>query len=143
VSDLLGRLKATEKELDRLKAAQLLDAAGDLAAQAKDVAGVALVTYRADGVGGGDLRQLALDIRGRLGDRPAVVAVIGTAGDKPNAVVTVNGPARERGLAADQLIGVVGEKIGGRGGGKADVAQGGGSDLSGIEAAFAAVEDAL
>ncbi|MBM9464941.1 alanine--tRNA ligase [Aeromicrobium sp. YIM 150415] len=143
VSDLMSRLKATEKELEKFKSAQLLGAAGDLAKGARDIGGVALVTHRADGVGGGDVRQMALDIRGRLSDRPAVVVVIGTAGDKPSVVVAVNPAAQERGVAANQLIGVIGEKIGGRGGGKADVAQGGGTDLGGIEAAFAAVEAAL
>ncbi|RLV55409.1 alanine--tRNA ligase [Aeromicrobium phragmitis] len=143
VQDLVSRLRASEKELERLKSAQLLGAAGDLAKNAKDVDGVALVAHRADGVGGGDVRQMALDIRGRLQDRPAVVVVIGTAGDKPSVVVAVNPAAQERGIAANQLVGVIGEKIGGRGGGKADVAQGGGSDLAGIDAAFAAVEAAL
>ncbi|MFD1860600.1 alanine--tRNA ligase [Aeromicrobium camelliae] len=143
VQDLVSRLRASEKELERLKTAQLLGAAGDLAKNAKDVDGVALVAHRADGVGGSDVRQMALDIRGRIQDRPAVVVVIGTAGDKPSVVVAVNPAAQERGIAANQLIGVIGEKIGGRGGGKADVAQGGGTDLGGIDAAFAAVEAAL
>ena len=87
--------------------------------------------------------RIALDIRGRLQDRPAVVVVIGTAGDKPSAVVALNDAAQERGLAANDLIGVIGEHIGGRGGGKADVAQGGGTDLGGIEAALTAVQARL
>uniref|UniRef100_UPI0025FB8C3C alanine--tRNA ligase n=1 Tax=uncultured Aeromicrobium sp. TaxID=337820 RepID=UPI0025FB8C3C len=143
VQDLVGRLRATEKELERLKSAQLLDAAGDLAKNAKDVDGIAFVAHRAEGLGGGDVRQMALDIRGRIQDRPAVVVVIGTAGDRPSVVVAVNPAARDRGIAANELIGVIGEKISGRGGGKADIAQGGGSDLGGIDAAFAAVEAAL
>ncbi|OUZ09733.1 alanine--tRNA ligase [Aeromicrobium sp. PE09-221] len=143
VSDLMSRLKATEKELEKFKSAQLLGAAGDLAKGARDIGGIALVTHRAEGVGGGDVRQMALDIRGRLSDRPAVVVVIGTAGDKPSVVVAATAAAQERGVAANQLIGVIGEKIGGRGGGKADVAQGGGTDLGAIDAAFAAVEAAL
>ena len=126
-----------------MKAAQLLGAAGDVAATAKDINGVAYVGHHAAGAGGGDVRALALDIRGRLKGRPAVVVVIGDAGDKPAAVVALNEAAQERGLSANQLIGVVGDKIGGRGGGKADVAQGGGTDVSAIPAALAAVEAAL
>src|SRR5690606_16642649 len=83
VQDLVTRLKATEKELEKLRTAELQGAAGDLAKAAEDLDGVAFVGHRAEGVGGGDVRQLALDIRGRLTDRPAVVVVIGTAGDKP------------------------------------------------------------
>ena len=143
VQDLVTRLRSTEKELEKLKAAQLQGAAGDLARAAHDVDGVALVTHRAEGVGGGDVRSLALDVRGKLQDRPAVVVVVGTANDRPSVVVAVTPQAQERGLAANTLVGVIGEKIGGKGGGKPDVAQGGGSDLGGIDAAFAAVESTV
>lgn len=143
VNDLVARLKATEKELEKLKAAQLQGAAGDVANAAVDVDGVAVVTHRAEGVGGGDVRSLALDVRGRLQDRAAVVVVVGTANDRPSVVVAVTPAAQDRGLAANALVGVVGERIGGKGGGKPDVAQGGGIDVGGIDAAFAAVHDAV
>ncbi len=142
VQDLVERLKALEKESEKLKAAQLLGAAGDIAASAVDVAGVAFVGHRATGAGGGDVRTLALDVRGRL-QGPGVVVVIGDAGGKPSAVVAVNPAAQERGISANDLIGVVGPVIGGRGGGKADVAQGGGTDVDQIPAALAAAEAAL
>ncbi|MCW2831961.1 MAG: alanine--tRNA ligase, partial [Aeromicrobium sp.] len=71
------------------------------------------------------------------------VVVIGDAGGKPAAVVALNDTAQARGLSANELIKLVGEKIGGRGGGKSDVAQGGGTDVSAIPAALAAVEAAL
>ncbi|HZK35579.1 MAG TPA: alanine--tRNA ligase-related protein, partial [Aeromicrobium sp.] len=140
VQDILGRLRAAEKEVERIKASKILGAAADIAKSAKNIGGVAYVGHRAVGVGGNDVRSLALDIRGRITDRPAVVVVIGTAGGKPAAVVALNDDAQGKGLAAGQLIKVVGDKIGGRGGGKNDVAQGGGTDLGGIDAAFAAVE---
>ncbi|MBC7633170.1 alanine--tRNA ligase [Aeromicrobium sp.] len=143
VQDLVERLKAADKAAERVRAAQLVGAAGDIAAAAKDVGGIAYVGHHAVGAGGGDVRTLAPDIRGRLRDRPAVVVVIGDAGDKPSAVVALNDAAQQRGLSANRLIGVVGDKIGGRGGGKADVAQGGGTDVSAIPAALAAVEAAL
>jgi len=143
VRDLVDRLKVLEKESDRLKAQQLLGAAGDIAASAQDLAGVAFVGHHAVGAGGGDVRTLALDVRGRIQDRPAVVVVIGDAGDKPSAVVAVNPAAQDRGLSANDLIGVIGPVLGGRGGGKADVAQGGGTDVSAIPAALAAAEAAV
>jgi alanyl-tRNA synthetase len=141
VQKLVDRLKVTEKELEKIRAAELVGAAGDIAASAADVNGIAVVTHRADGLGGGDVRALALDIRGRLQGRPGVVVVIGTADNKPSAVVAVNDQAQERGVAANAIIGAIGEHLGGRGGGKADVAQGGGTDVGGIDAAFAQVKD--
>ena len=143
VQKLMERVKATERELEKIKSASLTGAAADIAAAAEDVNGIALVTYKADGVGGGDARSMALDVRGRLQGRPAAVVVIGTADNKPSAVVALNDQARERGLAANDLITLIGEKIGGRGGGKADVAQGGGTILAGIDDAFGAVRDAV
>jgi alanyl-tRNA synthetase len=144
VQDLLERLRTAEKAVERAKAARLVGAAGDIAAAAKDVNGVAYVGHCAEGAGGGDVRTLALDIRGRLPrERPGVVVVIGTADDKPSAVVALNEAAQTKGLSANTLIGVVGDKIGGRGGGKADIAQGGGTDVSAIPDALAAVEAAI
>jgi alanyl-tRNA synthetase len=143
VQRLLERVKATEKELDKIKVAELVGAGADIAAGAAEVDGVALVTHRAEGVGGADARSLALDVRGRLQGRPAVVVVVGTADSKPSVVVALNEQAIDRGLAANDLIGVIGEHVGGRGGGKADVAQGGGSNVGGIDAGFEAIRDAI
>ncbi len=143
VQKLLDRVRATEKELEKLRSAELVGAAADLAEKAVEVNGIAFVGHRADGAGGGDVRSIALDVRGRLQGRPAVVVVIGTGGGKPSAVVAVNDAAQERGIAANELITVVGEHLGGRGGGKADVAQGGGTDIGGIEAALTAIQAQL
>jgi len=82
-------------------------------------------------------------VRGRIADRPAVVVVIGDGGGKPSAVVALNQAAQDRGLSANDLIGTIGPVLGGRGGGKADVAQGGGTDVGAIPAALAAAQAAL
>jgi len=143
VRDLVDRLKVLEKESEKLKAQQLLGAAADIAAAAQDIGGVAFVGHRAAGAAGGDVRTLALDVRGRIADRPAVVVVIGDGGGKPSAVVALNQAAQDRGLSANDLIGTIGPVLGGRGGGKADVAQGGGTDVGAIPAALAAAQAAL
>jgi len=143
VRDLVDRLKTLEKESEKLKAQQLLGAAAEIADEARDINGVAFVGHRAEGAGGGDVRTLALDIRGRIQGRPAVVVVIGDAGGKPSAVVALNAEAQDRGLSANDLIGTIGPILGGRGGGKSDVAQGGGTDVSAIPAALAAAEAAV
>jgi alanyl-tRNA synthetase len=144
VNDMVERLRAAEKEIERIRVQQLLTAGGRLAEQARDVYGVSFVGYRADGANAGDVRKLALDVRGRLpGDRPAVVAVAGSGGGKPSLVVAVNEAARAWGLSANALVRVGATEIGGSGGGKDDVAQGGGADVARIDAALQRIEYAV
>ena len=71
VNDIVEKLRAAEKEIEKVRVGQLLAAGGELAAAAADVAGVNVVAHRADGAGGGDVRTLALDVRGRLPAGPA------------------------------------------------------------------------
>ncbi len=140
VHDIVEKLRAAEKEIEKVRVAQLLDAGGDLAAAAQQVGATKVVAHHAPGAGGGDVRQLALDVRGRLpAGEPGVVVVIGDADGKVAVVAAVNDAARERGLSANSLVGAIGPLVGGRGGGKDDVAQGGGSDTSRIEEALALV----
>ncbi|MGA2827032.1 MAG: alanine--tRNA ligase [Streptosporangiaceae bacterium] len=150
VSSLVTRLRDAERELQRLRSASLLEAAGELAAQPEDIGGIAFVAYRApDGTDADSIRKLALDIRGRIpAGRPAVAMVLGVPANRPVVVVTVSDAARERGLAAGKLVGAAARALGGGGGGKPDVAQGGGAPLGEggttvIDRAFAAVRDAL
>ena len=90
--------------------------------------------------GGGDVRNLAMDVRGRLPQgEPGVVVIIGNAGGKVSVVAATNDEARARGLSAGELVRAVGPLLGGKGGGKDDVAQGGGTDVSRIDEALAVV----
>src|SRR4051812_1623836 len=144
VSEVVSRLREAERSLERLRAEAVLASAGTLAAAAEDVDGVALVATEAPaGTAPEDVRRLALDLRGRLQDRPAVVAVLSRGdGRVPVVVATTNG-ARDRGLAAGDLVRVAAAEVGGRGGGKPDLAQGGGIDPDGIPAALAAIRGAV
>ncbi len=140
VNDLVEKLRSAEKEIEKVRVGQLLAAAGELAAGAAKVGPVNLVAHRADGAGGGDVRTLALDVRGRLPQgEPGVVVVIGAADGKVAVVAALNDEARARGLSANDLVRVVGPLVGGKGGGKDDVAQGGGTDASRIDEAIALV----
>ncbi|HEY7486551.1 MAG TPA: alanine--tRNA ligase [Streptosporangiaceae bacterium] len=144
ISGIVGRLRDAEKELERLRSQQVLAVAGSLADGARDVNGTAYVAHRApDGVGADDLRKLAVDIRGRLRGRPAVVIVAGAPKDRPVVVVAVSDAARERGLKAGALVGVAAKALGGGGGGKDDLAQGGGANPAAIDEALAGVERAV
>ena len=142
VQGLTERLKAAEKELEKARLAQLLGASAELAAGATQVGPVKLVAHRADGAGGGDVRNLAMDVRGRLPQgEPGVVVIIGAqsvegGSGKVSVVAATNDEARARGLSAGELVRVVGPLLGGKGGGKDDVAQGGGTDASRIDEAL-------
>ncbi len=137
VNDIVEKLRTAEKEIEKVRVQQLLGAGADLASGARQVGSAKVVAHHAPGAGGGDVRQLALDVRGRLpAGEPGVVVVIGDAEGKVAVVAAVNDAARERGLSANALVGAVGPLVGGRGGGKDDVAQGGGSDPSRIDEAL-------
>jgi len=139
VSDLMERLKAAEKEIARARTAQLLASGGSIAATAVDVNGVQVVAQRVPGVGGGDARTLAQDVRARLGDAPAAVVLIGDADDKVAVVAAVNPAGIAKGVKAGDLIKELAPVVGGRGGGKPDFAQGGGTDVSKIDTALGMV----
>jgi alanyl-tRNA synthetase len=140
VGGIMGRLRDAEKEIAALKAGQLLQIAGSLADGAQDVHGVAVVAHQApDGASADDLRKLVLDVRGRLGSRPAVVAVAAAAGERPVVVIATNEGSRGLGLKAGELVRSAAKALGGGGGGKDDVAQGGGTDVAAIPAALAGI----
>jgi len=145
VSSLVTRLRDAEKELAGVRQAQLLAAAGTLAAGAAQVGSVRVVTHDAGEVASADdLRALALDVRSRLGEAdPAVVAVAGVAKGRPLVVAATNASARQAGVRAGALVKAASGVLGGGGGGKDDVAQGGGQDAAAVPAALDAVRDAV
>jgi alanyl-tRNA synthetase len=139
VNDIVEKLRAAEKEIEKVRLTQLLSGGAELAADAVDVSGFRLVAHRVDGADAGDVRTLALDVRGRLPqEQPGAVVIIGAADGKVAVVAAVNDAGRARGVSANDLVGAVGPLIGGRGGGKDDMAQGGGTDASRIDEALAA-----
>lgn len=142
IAGMLGKLKDAEKEIEKFRAEKVLQAAAGLVESAKDVRGVALVTGQVpDGTSADDLRKLVLDVRGRiLGGWPAVVALFTTSNGRPLTVIATNEAARERGLKAGDLVRTAAKTLGGGGGGKPDVAQGGGTNPAAIGDAVAAVE---
>jgi alanyl-tRNA synthetase len=141
VANLVERLKVAEKELDRARLANARAAAVNAAAGAEQVGKVRLVAQRmAGGMSAADLRSLVGDIRGKLGSDPAVVALIAEGEDDSVPFVVAATPtAQDLGLSANDLVKTLGAAVNGRGGGKADLAQGSGTGASGIDAALAAL----
>ncbi|OBI62964.1 alanine--tRNA ligase [Mycolicibacterium fortuitum] len=141
VANLVERLKAAEKELDKVRLANARAAAANAAAGAETIGKVRVVAQRmAGGMSGGDLRSLVGDIKGKLGSDPGVVALIAEGeDDSVPFVVAVNPAAQDLGLRADELVKQFSAAVNGRGGGKADMAQGSGKGAAGIDAALAAL----
>jgi alanyl-tRNA synthetase len=144
VEGLVTQLREVQRELERLRADQVLAAAADLAKEAAEVFGVVVVTLDAGTASADVLRALALDVRGRIpADRPAVVAVAGVSGARPVLVVVTNDEARRWGVRAGELARDASTVLGGGGGGKDDVAQGGGTDPAKVPDALRAVEHSV
>lgn len=144
INGLVERLRDAERDLEKHRAEAVLASAGTLAEQAEDLGGVSVVAVEAPaGLAGNDLRNLASDVRGRLGSKPGVVALFSTDAGKVAFVVATTAAARDKGLAAGKLIPAFAPAVGGRGGGKPDLAQGGGTDPSGVAAAIQKLREAV
>jgi alanyl-tRNA synthetase len=145
VANLVERLRAAEKELERARLAGARAAATNAAAGAERIGNVRVVAQRmSGGMTAADLRSLVGDIRGKLGSDPGVVALIAQGeGNTVPYAVAANAAAQELGIRANDLVKQLAVAVGGRGGGKADLAQGSGNDPAGIDAALDAVRSEI
>jgi alanyl-tRNA synthetase len=133
---VLDRQKKLERELDAIKAKAASAAAGDLAASAQDVAGIKVIAARLDGADAKTLRESVDTFKQKLGD--CVVLLAGSADGKIALVAGVSGKALGT-IKAGELVAHVAGQIGGKGGGRADMAQGGGEDSPRLATALAEV----
>ncbi|MDU1685041.1 DHHA1 domain-containing protein, partial [Varibaculum cambriense] len=140
IDDALLRLRHAQKELNRLQQENLLSRVGELAASAKEIAGKRVVSFNAGQVPGEALRVLAEALRQHLHDANAVVAVGGVFKDRPSVVVATTASARDTGLKAGNLVKIAAQTMGGGGGGRPDLAQGGGKDAGKLAEALQAIE---
>ncbi|HEX3813036.1 MAG TPA: alanine--tRNA ligase [Mycobacteriales bacterium] len=140
VGSLLDRLRVAEKELAGLRSQAALSSAGELAGSGRALGDVTFVGAAVGAaVSAGDLRSLATEVRGRLGStRPAVVVLLATDEGKVSFVAATNDRARDRGIAAGEVVRALAPAVSGRGGGKPDLAQGGGTDPAGVPDAITA-----
>ena len=130
VQTMADRLKAVEKELERVRTAGLAIRAQELAAAAERVDGLALVTHVEPGLTMDQLRQLAAEIRGRLGQRAVVVVATTGDGDTAQMVCAITDDLVEAGVEARPILHPAAQVVGGGAGGKGDLAQAGGKDGS-------------
>ena len=116
VHDIVERLRTAEKEIEKVRVGQLLAAGGSSPPPRRTWRRQRRRAPRADGAGGGDVRTLALDVRGRLAPaQPGVVVVIGTVDGKVSVVAAVNDEARSPRISANALVRAIGLLVGGKG----------------------------
>ena len=135
---LLDRQKKLERELDAMKAKLATGATADLAAQAVDVGGVRVLAARLENFDAKALREAVDRLKQQLGD--AVVVLAGASEGKAALVAGVSGSAAGR-VKAGELLSHIASQIGGKGGGRPDLAQGGGDDGPALPKALAGVRD--
>ena len=136
IAQLIEGAKATEKELARLKAKLAANAGGDLASSAVDVKGAKVVATMLDGVDAKGLRETLDKLKDKLGSAAIVLSTVVDGKVTLIAGVTANLTAK---VKAGELVNHVAQQVGGKGGGRPDMAQAGGTDPAGLPAALASV----
>jgi len=137
VGKLVEQNKKLEKELQALKSKLASAAGSDLASQAIDINGAKVLAAKLDGVEAKSLRDMLDQLKNKLGS--GVVLLITVNGEKVNLIAGVTKDLTDKCKAGD-LVRMAAEKVGGKGGGRPDMAQAGGSDPAGVEAALGLVE---
>ncbi len=133
---LFDRQKKLERELEALKAKAASAASVDLAANAKDIQGIKVVAARMDGADAKTLRDSVDQFKQKLGD--CVVLLASGSDGKVALIAGVHGKALGK-IKAGELVAHVAGQIGGKGGGRPDMAQGGGEDSAQLAAVLEAV----
>ena len=122
---LAERIRRLEREIESFKAKAASSAAADLASAAVEVGGIKVLAARLEGLDAKGLREAVDRLKQQLGD--TVVVLAGAQDGKAALVAGVNGAATGK-VKAGELLAHVASRIGGKGGGRADLAQGGGED---------------
>ncbi len=138
IKTLIERERELQKELERIKAKAAAATAGDLLTQAVDVAGIKVVAARVEGVDAKTLREMLDNFKSRLSDCAIVLA--GAMDGKVNLIAGVHGTALAK-IKAGEMLSAVASQIGGKGGGRPDMAQGGGDDTPQLPSVLAGVAD--
>jgi alanyl-tRNA synthetase len=138
LKQLLDRQKKLERELESFKAKATAGAAADLANTAIDIHGIKLVAARLEGLDAKALRDAVDNLKSKLKD--AVILLASAEGGKASLIAGVQGSALGK-VKAGELLSHVAGQIGGKGGGRPDMAQGGGNDGPALISALNEVKD--
>jgi alanyl-tRNA synthetase len=137
VQQLQDRIKTLEKELEKQKAKLANSAGDDLLQQVQDVAGVKVLSALVEGVEGKALREMVDKLKDKLGSG---IVVLGAGADKVSLVAGVTKDLTSQVKAGD-LVNHVAQQVGGKGGGRPDLAMAGGPDVNKLKPALASVAD--
>jgi alanyl-tRNA synthetase len=137
IRTLIERSRLLEKELQQVKDQQAAQESASLSGQTKDVKGVKLLVKQLDNVEPKMLRTMVDDLKNQLGSVIIVLATV--ADDKVSLIAGVTKDLTDR-VKAGELIGTIAAQVGGKGGGRPDMAQAGGTDVQALPAALAGVE---
>jgi alanyl-tRNA synthetase len=133
---LVAQNRKLEKDLAQLKTRLATAGSGDLSTQALDIGGVKVLALNLEGADAKSLRDTVDQFKNKLGT--AVVLLAAVEGEKAALVAGVTQNITDKVKAGD-LMGYIAAQLGGKGGGRPDMAQGGGNNLSALDAALASV----
>jgi alanyl-tRNA synthetase len=137
LAQIVDNVRRFEKELARLKSKLALNRGDELADQAIDVHGVKVLAASLDGVDGKALRETVDKLKDKLKSCAVVLAAVD--GDKVSLIAGVTSDLTSK-IKAGELVNHVAQQVGGKGGGRPDMAQAGGSDASKLPEALASVK---
>jgi len=138
LAQIMDNVKAMEKEIARLKSKLAASAGDDLASQATEVNGVKVLAAQLDGADTTSLRETLDKLKNAL--KSAAIVLASVEGTKVTLIAGVTADLTSR-IKAGELVNHVAVQVGGKGGGRPDMAQAGGNDPSGLPAALASVRD--
>ncbi|NCZ78499.1 MAG: alanine--tRNA ligase, partial [Burkholderiaceae bacterium] len=137
VSQLQDQLKHLERELERVNAKLAASQGDDLVSQAKDLQGIKVLAAQLDSADAKVLRDTMDALKAKL--KSAAIVLAGVQDGKVSLIAGVTSDATNR-IKAGELVNFVAQQVGGKGGGKPEMAMAGGSDPSGLGKALAAVD---
>ncbi|MBD2820946.1 alanine--tRNA ligase [Xenorhabdus sp. 42] len=138
VKTALDKTKQLEKELQQLKSQQAAQESSSLANQAKEIQGIRLLVTQLGDTDPKILRTMVDDLKNQLGS--AIIVLSTVSGDKVSLIVGVTKDLTAR-IKAGDLISFVAQQVGGKGGGRPDLAQAGGTNAAALPSALTSVEE--
>ena len=141
IETMMEEIKALHSENEKLKSKLAKEAMGDVLDQVKDVKGVKVLAVRADGVDMNGLRTLGDQLKEKLGE--GVIVIASVLDGKVNLMAAATDEAQKKGAHAGNLIKAVAGLVGGGGGGRPNMAQAGGKNPEGVEAALLKVAEVV
>jgi alanyl-tRNA synthetase len=141
VSSQEEEMKKLRRELEALRMKSASAATADAAAAAVEVRGVKVLAQRVDALDKAQMRNLVDELRGKLGSGVVVLGAASSDG-KVSLIVGVSKDLVGR-VQAGKIVGAIAAKVGGKGGGRPDLAEAGGSDVAGLDAALDSAKDVV